>query len=117
MSTKTTTAVKAEKKPRMERKVYTADEKCQAVLSIWTERRKPSQVCREMGVNWTVVSQWEKKALSAMLKALEPRQKKNGELAPALGPKLEKLLEKTSRQVSHAGSLEKRLGEIHSAKK
>ncbi len=31
---------------------HTAEEKCQAVLTLWTERRKPGEVCREMGVAW-----------------------------------------------------------------
>jgi len=28
------------------------------VLSIWTERRKPGEVCQELGVAWSVLSQW-----------------------------------------------------------
>ena len=34
---------------------HTAEEKCQAVLTLWTERRKLGEVCREMGVAWGVV--------------------------------------------------------------
>ena len=29
---------------------HTAEQKCRAVLSVWTERRKPGEVCRELGV-------------------------------------------------------------------
>jgi len=27
------------------------------VLALWTERRKPGEVCREMGVAWGVLQQ------------------------------------------------------------
>ena len=37
---------------------HTAEEKCQAVLTLWTERRKPGEVCREMGVAWGILKQW-----------------------------------------------------------
>src|SRR5512136_2891696 len=41
---------------------HTAEEKCRAVLSVWTERRKPAEVCRELGVAWTVFNQWQERA-------------------------------------------------------
>jgi len=42
---------------------HTAQEKCQAVLTLWTERRKPGEVCREMGVAWGVLQQWQDRAM------------------------------------------------------
>ena len=45
----------------------------QAVLAIWTERRRPVEVCRELAITPKVLSQWEQRALSGMLKALESR--------------------------------------------
>ena len=36
---------------------HTAEEKCRAVLSVWTERRKPGEVCRELGVAWSILNQ------------------------------------------------------------
>jgi len=35
---------------------HTAEEKCRAVLSVWTERRKPGEVCRELGVAWSLLN-------------------------------------------------------------
>ncbi len=35
----------------------TAEEKYRAVLSVWTERRKPGEVCRELGVAWSILNQ------------------------------------------------------------
>ena len=72
----------------------TAEEKCQAVLTLWTERRKPGEVCREMGVAWGVLKQWEDRAMEGMLLALQPRVQM--ERGVALSPRLAVLLEKKS---------------------
>jgi len=52
----------------------TASDKCKAVLSVWTEKRKPSQVCKELGVKWTILMLWQNRAMEGMLQALEPRR-------------------------------------------
>jgi hypothetical protein len=74
---------------------HTAREKCQAVLALWTERRKPGEVCREMGVAWGVLQQWEDRAMEGMLMALQPRVQV--ERGVALSPRLAVLLEKKSQ--------------------
>src|SRR4030042_6184825 len=51
----------------------TAEEKCRAVLSVWTERRKPGEVCRELGVAWSLLNQWQERAMEGMLLGLQPR--------------------------------------------
>ena len=76
---------------------HTAEEKCQAVLTLWTERRKPGEVCRELGVAWGILKQWEDRAMEGMLLALQPRVQV--ERGVALSPRLAVLLEKKS----HAG--------------
>jgi transposase-like protein len=66
-------------KPGMEEKRgrrvlgHTPEEKCRAVLLVWTERRKPGEVCRELGVDWGVLQQWQDRAMEGMLLALQPR--------------------------------------------
>src|SRR3970282_2088702 len=67
-------------------------EKCRAVLSIWTERRKPGTICRELSIPWMVLSQWQKRAMEGMLQALEPRV--SLEKGAALSPRLQAMLEK-----------------------
>lgn len=83
-------------KTKSERKRHTmnhgAMEKCRAVLSIWTERRRPVEVCRELSVPWMVLSQWQRRAMEGMLQALEPRV--SLDKGPALGPRLQAMLEK-----------------------
>jgi len=88
---------------------YTAEEKCRAVLSIWTERRKPGEVCRELGVAWSLLSQWQERAMEGMLLALQPRGPV--EKAVALNPRLAVLLERRSKGGAMKG-LERRLARL-----
>src|SRR5215471_13128787 len=78
------TEIKAKKEPLP----YNAQQRAQAVLSIWTERRRPAEVCQELGISPAVLSAWEKRGLGAMLKALESQTRL--EPGPALSPKLER---------------------------
>lgn len=88
---------------------HTAEEKCRAVLSVWTERRKPGEICREMGVAWTALSQWQARAMEGMLLALQPRVPM--EKGVALSLRLAVLLERKSK----AGiGLERRLARLQS---
>jgi hypothetical protein len=88
---------------------HTAQEKCQAVLTLWTERRKPGEVCREMGVAWGVLKQWEDRAMEGMLWALQPRVQV--ERGMALSPRLAVLLEKKS-QAGLMKGLDRRLKKL-----
>jgi len=101
-------------KPGMEEKRrrrvlgHTPEEKCRAVLLVWTERRKPGEVCRELGVDWGVLQQWQDRAMEGMLLALQPRLPV--ERGVALSPRLAVLLKR-----SHAGMvkrLDKRLKKL-----
>ena len=88
---------------------HTAQEKCQAVLALWTERRKPGEVCREMGVAWSVLQQWQDRAMEGMLLALQPRVQV--ERGVALSPRLAVLLEKKSQTELMRG-LDRRLKKL-----
>ena len=87
----------------------TAEEKCQAVLTLWTERRKAGEVCREMGVAWGVLKQWEDRAMEGMLLAVQPRVQV--ERGVALSPRLAVLLEKKS-QAGLMKGLDRRLKKL-----
>ena len=88
-------------KPELEEKKgrrvsgHTAKEKCRAVLSVWTERRKPGEVCRELGIAWTILNQWQERAMEGMLVALQPRAAVDK--AVALNSRLGVLLERKSK--------------------
>jgi hypothetical protein len=108
---------KAEKpkveRPAMEekrgRKVsgHTAEQKCRAVLSVWTERRKPGEICQELGIAWSLLNQWQERAMEGMLLALEPRRVPV-EKGVTLNPRLAVLLERKSKAGGMKG-LERRL--------
>ena len=80
-------------KAKKERTVRSAREKCQAVLAVWTARRRPSEVCRELGVPANLLNGWQARAMEGMLAALEPRTRRQEDRGPLLDPKMEKLLE------------------------
>jgi len=103
--------VKAKKEPLP----YNAQQRVQAVLSIWTERRRPSEVCQELAIRPAVLSHWEKRALTAMVKALESQTRL--EPGPALSPKLERLLARQAlQQKGRMAKLEKRLAKLQEPK-
>jgi hypothetical protein len=107
---KETAMEKTEKiKPEKKRQTinHTAMEKCRAVLAVWTEKRKPADVCREMQVPWMVLSEWQNRAMEGMLQALEPRVRLDK--GPALSPRLQALLDKKRLALSAQGRLEKKL--------
>lgn len=109
--TSKTTGTKQRKRTQSYRQ-HSVKTKCEAVLSIWAERRMPAELCRELGINWAVLSQWQNKALEGMIQALEP--KINGEVKnPALCPKLEqRLLKKMAKREPKLSKLEQRLTSI-----
>jgi len=106
-----TAEVKAKKEPLP----YSAQQRVQAVLSIWSERRHTREVCRELAIHARVLYGWERRALTAMLKALEPTTRQ--EPGPALSPKLERLLARQAlQQKGRMAKLEKRLAKLQEPK-
>jgi len=96
-------------KPKVERSGHPAEQKCRAVLSVWTERRKPGEICRELGISWSRLIRWQEQALGGMLLALEPRVPV--EKGVALNPRLAVLLERKIKGGSIKG-LERRLAKL-----
>ena len=92
------------------RRVFDPQQKITAVLSIWTERRTPSQVCQELSISPTLLGQWQHLAIEGMLKALDPKQK---DPLPPINQRLSRLIEK--KLAGPNGRLEKRLKALHQA--
>ena len=88
---------------------HTASEKAQAVLAIWTERVKTTQVMKTMGVTYLTIQQWQERAMEGMLQALEPRV--NLADGAVLSPRIRALLDKRQQQVGKE-KLTKRLAEL-----
>jgi len=100
---------------KKEAPTFTPQQRVQAVLAIWTERRRPVELCRELAISDKVLSQWEKRALSGMLKALDAQTRL--EAGPTLSPKLERLLaQQVARQTGRMARLEKRLVKLQDPK-
>ena len=89
-------------KGRRRRKVSdpTAEEMCRAVLSVWTERCTPGEVCRKLGVPWNVLNRWQDRAMEGMLLGLQPRVEEKG---VGLSPRLALLLEKKCKEGAMKG--------------
>ena len=100
------------KRRRKVTEFHTAEEKCRAVLSVWTERRTPGEVCRELGIVWNLFNHWQQKAMEGMLLALEPRfPPVPVDKGMALSPRLAVLLAKKSK-AGGIKSLERRLTKL-----
>jgi len=80
------------KRARPPSQPHSAAEKAQAVLAVWTERVKPAEVMRVMGVSYVALQQWQERAMEGMLQALESRA--NLADGAALSPRLRALLQK-----------------------
>ncbi len=83
-----------ETKGKRERIVRSAREKAEAVLASWTERRRSSEICRELKITSPVLSQWQERAMEGILLALAPRARADQEHRPALPAKVERLLDR-----------------------
>jgi hypothetical protein len=107
--------VSTESKAKKEPLPYTAQQRVQAVLSLWTERRRPADLCQQLAISSKVLAHWEEQALAAMLQALEvPARLEPG---PALSPKLERLLARQAlQQQGRMARLEKRLAKLQEPK-
>ncbi len=78
-------------KAKRSRRAHPAREKCLAVLSVWAQKRRASTVCRELGISWGILNQWEKRALQGMLEGLGQKEP-IGDQPVSLGRRLERLL-------------------------
>lgn len=88
---------------------YGVLEKCRAVLAIWTERKKASVLCRELSISSSLLWQWQDRALSGMLEALEPRGRE-GRDGPALAQQIKRLLDRKirARELESVGRVPRR---------
>ena len=97
---------------------YSAVERAKAVLSLWTESRKPSEICKELQIKYAILSFWQNRAMEGMLQALEPRV--NLEKGPALSPRLQRFLDKRvnvqKKENTNSAKLTQRLQKIQSSR-
>jgi transposase-like protein len=90
------------------RRVFDPKEKITAVLSIWTQQKNMTQICREMSISWSLLDQWQNQAMEGMLTSLSP---KRPDPSKGLNPRLVQLIDKKLSK-SNLVKLEKRLQTI-----
>ena len=84
---------------KTEQDKYGAAEKCRAVLAVWMEKKKASVLCREMQISASLLWQWQDRALSGILEALEPRGRQERMSGPALPMQVKRLLDRKTRSM------------------
>lgn len=94
---------------------YDVKTKCAAVWAVWSEGRKPTAVCRQLGIHhWAVLSRWQNRALEGMGQALGP--KPQGQTAAAWSPLLEQgLARRLALGAKTASKLQQRLRAVEPA--
>lgn len=75
-------------------RTYSAKEKSQAVLALWSGRRSAASLMKAMEVPWAVLNHWERRALTGMLSALDPTWQLPAQ-TNTLPPRVERLLQHT----------------------
>ena len=93
------------------KRAFDPHQKITAVLSVWTEKRSPTQMCRELSISSSLLNQWQNQAMAAMVTALSP--KRPGQ-SKSLNPRLNRLIEKNLPDPTL--KLQKRLRTIERAK-
>lgn len=109
MTTKTPT----QKKPAKPRRIFSSEQKTRAVLEVWTESRKPAQIARELEITTTLLDLWSKRAMKAVITAMEPREGDPGR-EPTLSPRMERLINHQAKK-RPVSRLVQRLGTMQTA--
>jgi transposase-like protein len=108
------TTSKPTRKPRQPAASFSATEKAQAVLAVWTDRCKAAEVCRQLQINFMTFQHWQRRAMEGMLQALESRV--NLTKGEALSPRLQALLN-NRHQTLNTRKISRRLEQIQLASK
>lgn len=97
-------------KKTKQRRSFDPHQKITAVLSVWTERRTMTQMCRELSISSNLLNQWQNQAMEAMVTALSPKRPES----KTLNPRLSRLIEKNLPDPTV--KLQKRLKAIEKAR-
>ncbi|MBM4142470.1 MAG: transposase [Lentisphaerae bacterium] len=99
----------ARKSPRRKAPRHDVKTKCEAVLAVWSERRRPAEICRELGIHGAALSAWQNRALEGILQALAPPPAR-AQKPLALSPRLERrLARRMALSAARAGRVQQRL--------
>ena len=81
-----------EKKPRKRRpkRAFSAEQKCRAVLCLWSSNQSALAICRDQGISYNQRDKWQMQAFEAMVEALKPKVKESSQTV--LSPRIQRLL-------------------------
>ena len=102
------------RRPRQPLPSYPAEDKVQAVLAVWTDRCRATDVCRQLRINFMTFQHWQRRAMEGMLQALEPRL--NLSQGRVLSPRLQALLASRQKRIN-TDKMARRLEQIQLANK
>jgi transposase-like protein len=88
------------RRTRRPAKVFSAQQKAQAVLAIWTEKLSQTEICRQLEISYMTFQNWQNQAMDGMLRSLENQLRISD--SAVLNPRLRKLMDR--------GRPEERLG-------
>ena len=92
-----------------------ARQRAQLIMQVRSGLLNVQEAARQLGISRKTYYKWERRALAAMLKALESQTRL--EPGPALSPKLERLLARQAlQQKGRMAKLEKRLVKLQEPK-
>jgi transposase-like protein len=94
------------------RRSFDPQDKVMAVLSVWTERRTNTQICKELSISSALLNQWQNQAMEGMVTALSPKKPEKPAL---LSTRLTRLMEKNLSDPT--ARLEKRLLAVQQSSK
>ena len=100
--------------PRQPIPAYPAADKVQAVLAVWTDRCRPTDVCHQLRINFMTFQHWQRRAMEGMLQALESRV--NLSKGQVLSPRLQTLLANRQKKLN-TDKIASRLEQIQLARK
>ncbi len=106
MKTKTTTAkttaqtTTIKKKPvkRRPKRTFSAEQKCRAVLCLWSSNQSALAICRDQGISYNQLDKWQMQAFEAMVNALKPKAKESSQTV--LSPRIQRLLARIEEPAS-----------------
>lgn len=82
-------------KSRKPAKIFSPEQKAQAVLAAWTEKVSQSEICRQLEINYVTFQNWQDRAMEGMLRALANQM--HLEDSSVISPRLRKIMERGRR--------------------
>ena len=98
-STSTTQTAQKKTRTRRPKRSFSAEQKCRAVLCLWSSNQSALAICRDQGISYNQLDKWQMQAFEAMVNALKPKVKESSQTV--LSPRIQRLLARIEQPESH----------------